>query len=299
MTNRARVFVGSARESLPIVDAIHKNLEREAIVTPWKHGFRPSEQTMAELERNLGTSDFGVFVLTPDDVVKMRDETLSVPRDNVVYELGMFVGRLGVSRCLFLVPRGTDKVHLPSDLSGVKPIEYDAARDDDDLVSATNVACADIVSRIKELGFAEHRQPRELCELISAYGTANLLGKKAERRAFKRSLFERMISVVRSAPVNKAALSSGDEAQKVAFAAAVIAAPEKDDVRRILNTRALSLIGCSVQHCFIRAISSLVKETEISADHVDALDHWMATLPYKERPTIAEIDLVRKHLRKV
>jgi CAP12/Pycsar effector protein, TIR domain len=44
--------------------------------------------------------DFGVFIFRPDDVVTMRKKEYSAVRDNVVFELGVFVGKLGPHRSL-------------------------------------------------------------------------------------------------------------------------------------------------------------------------------------------------------
>ncbi|MFS1941253.1 TIR domain-containing protein [Vibrio splendidus] len=37
-------------------------------------------------------------LLSPDDVVKIRGTEQTVTRDNVVFELGMFIGRLGADK---------------------------------------------------------------------------------------------------------------------------------------------------------------------------------------------------------
>ncbi|MNP56625.1 putative nucleotide-binding protein containing TIR-like domain protein [compost metagenome] len=57
-----------------------------------------------------------------------RGQSQGAPRDNVIFELGMFVGRLGRMRSILVEPRG-DEVRLPSDLKGLTTITYRPAAD--------------------------------------------------------------------------------------------------------------------------------------------------------------------------
>ena len=62
-------------------------------------------------------------VLSPDDAVISRDATLEAPRDNLVFELGLFMGALGHSRTFLLHHRGSG-LKIPTDLSGFTPLTY-------------------------------------------------------------------------------------------------------------------------------------------------------------------------------
>ena len=57
--------------------------------------FDPSKTTIENLEQNLDAVEFAVLVITPDDLRTKRETTSEVPRDNVVFELGLYMGRLG------------------------------------------------------------------------------------------------------------------------------------------------------------------------------------------------------------
>ncbi|MBD2846010.1 nucleotide-binding protein [Paenibacillus sp. IB182496] len=154
-------FVGSARESIEYVNAIHSQLRFDAEVTPWHAGvFQVNDYPMESLERVLGASDFAVFVFSPDDVVQMRGSVYVAPRDNSLFEMGLFWGRLRRDRVFFLIPSAVPEeqsgmrvegFHLASDLQGMNVLHYDV-RSDGNVAAAVNVPCAQIIERIRRLG---------------------------------------------------------------------------------------------------------------------------------------------------
>jgi predicted nucleotide-binding protein len=138
---RPRIFIASAGESLSVAYAIQANLDRHADCTVWTQGvMRLSRATTQNLIELLKNSDFGIFVFNPDDVLSSRGESHGVPRDNVVFELGMFAGRLGMESTFIVVPRGVD-IKLPSDLLGLSVAEYATDRPDGNLEAALGPAC--------------------------------------------------------------------------------------------------------------------------------------------------------------
>ncbi|TBN15913.1 hypothetical protein EYC79_05665 [Agrobacterium cavarae] len=146
-----RVFIGSSREGLPIANAIHTNLTYDAECTVWDKGLtKLTAYTLSEIIQNLRKSDFGIFVLSPDDVATIRGQKNLVARDNVIFELGLFIGRLGPERCFFLMPRGQDDLHLPSDLAGLNAGQYEN-RQDGNLLAAVSPVCVQISQQMKEL----------------------------------------------------------------------------------------------------------------------------------------------------
>src|SRR5690606_30437186 len=116
--------------------------EHDAEVTVWNEGvFRLSRQSLESIVEALDRTDFGVFVFTPDDRTLMRAEEKSSVRDNVILELGLFIGRLGRLRTFIVQPRDVD-FHSPAGLLGITVATYDGQRED--LQAALGTACDQI-----------------------------------------------------------------------------------------------------------------------------------------------------------
>ena len=127
------VFICSSSENLIYADEIQLGLEHHASdVTVWKDQvFGASKQTMEDLERELRLADFGIALLMDEDVVRARGEQKAAPRDNVVFELGLFMGQLGRERTVIVTPRHID-LKLPSDLLGLNPLTFKLPADRSD-----------------------------------------------------------------------------------------------------------------------------------------------------------------------
>jgi len=141
---KPKIFIGSSREGLDIANAIHANLTRNGV-------FQISGTTIYSLINALRNSDFGVFVFSPDDLTIMRGQQNPVVRDNVIFELGLFIGRLGVERCFFITPDHVADLRLPTDLMGIMPGQYEANRHDKNWLAATNPVCMQIRAKLIEL----------------------------------------------------------------------------------------------------------------------------------------------------
>ncbi len=145
------LFVGSSREGIEVARAIQVALEDAAEVTLWNQGFFGlSQGTLETLVNSVQRFDFAVLVATPDDMVTRREETALSPRDNVLFELGLFMGRLGRDRTFLVCDPRT--VRLPTDLLGVSIGVYDSARVDGNLVAALGPATYQIRNVIRDLG---------------------------------------------------------------------------------------------------------------------------------------------------
>lgn len=150
---KPRLFIGSSTEGKSVADAIHTELQGDAECTVWTQGvFGLSESNTESLMKQVKTSEFGVFVFSADDTVKMRGALFSTPRDNVVYELGLFSGALGPERCFFVTPKDTG-IHLPTDLMGMTAGWYETGRQDKEMQPAVGPFCNNVRRKINETTF--------------------------------------------------------------------------------------------------------------------------------------------------
>ena len=149
---RPRVFIASSAEQLDIAYAIQENLDFDAEVTIWNQAvLKPSESTLNNLVAASHEFEFAIFVFTPDDISIVRGEKTRAVRDNLIFELGLFIGALGVSRCYFVIPRGAEALRLPTDLLGIVALTYAPDRSDRNLVAALGPACNQFRRAIRDL----------------------------------------------------------------------------------------------------------------------------------------------------
>ncbi|MDD2829502.1 MAG: nucleotide-binding protein [Sulfuricurvum sp.] len=149
---KPKIFIGSSVEGLSAAYAIQQNLAHDAESTVWDQGFfELSKTTIESLDKALETMDFGIFVFSGDDITIMRGKESSAVRDNVLFEFGLFIGKLGRERVFFVIPDG-DSIHMPTDLLGITPGRYNPNRQDKSLQAATGSVCNSIRIQIKKMG---------------------------------------------------------------------------------------------------------------------------------------------------
>jgi len=148
--NRPRVFIGSSTEGITIAEIIQLGLEHVVECTLWSQGvFGLSMGTLESLVNGVSKFDYGVLILTPDDLTTKRNATTNTPRDNVLFELGLFMGALGREHT-FIVYGRDDKLDLPTDLAGVTAATF-ARRADNNLEAALGPVCTRLKREMKLL----------------------------------------------------------------------------------------------------------------------------------------------------
>lgn len=160
---RPAVFIGSSSEGDLVAREVESQLKRYAEPNIWKDNFfKQGESTLEALTNRLDSFDFAVFVLSPDDKIETRGRSYSSPRDNVLFELGLFMGSLGRKRTFIVHAQGED-LKLPSDLAGITMSSY-PSRESQNLAAEISRTCMPIIRAIQFLGFRESRKPSYTCQ---------------------------------------------------------------------------------------------------------------------------------------
>ena len=129
--DKPRIFLGSSGQQEKLLKALGRGLETVAHVEPWTTSFDPGTSTLQRLVDLSREVDFAAFVFARDDWTSDSAPTSdspepgqASPRDNVVFEAGLFGSALGMRRTFILHASGAK---LPSDLLGLTTVRYDRA----------------------------------------------------------------------------------------------------------------------------------------------------------------------------
>lgn len=106
------------------VRVVERATAREAIVLHEKAN--EGRALLEKFEHNAQSAAYAVVLLTADDLGGVRADASIRPRgrQNVVFELGFFFGKLGRSRVVVLIDPGIER---PSDIDGLVYIPLDSS----------------------------------------------------------------------------------------------------------------------------------------------------------------------------
>jgi hypothetical protein len=128
---KPRIFLGSSGKQAKLLQALTRGLEDVARVEPWTTSFNPGVTTLERLLELTREVDFAAFVFAQDDWTTNSPPAepaptpgQASPRDNVVFEAGLFGGVLGMRRTFILHASGAK---LPTDLLGLTCVRYDGS----------------------------------------------------------------------------------------------------------------------------------------------------------------------------
>lgn len=180
--SKPRVFIGSSSEAVDIAKAIELHLTRVCETTVWDSGiFDLSKSALESLENAVNSHEFGVLVLTPDDMVTSRGKTKFGPRDNVLFELGLFVGRWGRERTF--IACDPKKAKIPSDWDGITVATFDLNRAlrPSETLAAVSPTCTSILHGIKSAPPAPSTENTPAISITRIAGLDELYNRIAEK----------------------------------------------------------------------------------------------------------------------
>jgi CAP12/Pycsar effector protein, TIR domain/Prokaryotic STING domain len=151
--DKPHVLICSSSRATPIAQGAKQNLERDFLVTIWTEDFF-NEHNVTALNtflKKLMRFDAAVIVLAPDDqqVNVATEEKYFVPRDNVIFELGAAMARMGIRKTFVLAP-DQPKLKLPTYFKGLEPLTYIQDKNGN-FVSATGTASTQIRNQLNRL----------------------------------------------------------------------------------------------------------------------------------------------------
>lgn len=175
-THKPTVFVGSSVESLPVLRAVERLLGSFADVTPWTDSDKFKKIGGYFLDSLIvasGQFDFAVLIFGPDDVVRSRKTVKEAPRDNVVFELGLFLSKLERKRTFVIAPKiWKSELRILSDLQGLNLAEYEPVMKED-LERSLKGICQSIGKQIRVRGpRLTPLGPRGVADMRSPIGEA-------------------------------------------------------------------------------------------------------------------------------
>jgi predicted nucleotide-binding protein len=150
---KPKLFIASSTEGRPIAETASDLLHHVAVVTPWWRlsGLKNGTYVPRALVEATSTFDFGLFILTCDDVTISRKRKKSAPRDNVIFEFGLFWGALGQERVFAIVERKKDRpAEVPTDLFGIHYDRFERAIDPEEFEQNLSVALRTVADTIKK-----------------------------------------------------------------------------------------------------------------------------------------------------
>ena len=164
--SRPALFVGSSTEGLRIAEAVQMVLDESCEVELWTQGvFGLGQGTLESLVLALPRFDFALLVLTADDLMISRGAEKLAARDNVLFELGLFIGSLGRDRTFMLYDRTSPPV-LPTDFAGIIAATF-APHASGNLEAALGAPCAKIRAVVEKLSIRSDKGLRQLVQATS------------------------------------------------------------------------------------------------------------------------------------
>jgi CAP12/Pycsar effector protein, TIR domain len=161
---RPTVFIGSSREQVATARALAQRLDEFSTATVWEEApFELNQSIFDGLLLAAKDSDYAVFVFEPDDVAVVRDASVRTVRDNVLFEFGLFVGRIGRERTFWISSHRSDW-YVPTDLAGLTHLVFSRPTSEEPAALAN--ALSDAIERLRKV-IEQHgrRTDREFDEL--------------------------------------------------------------------------------------------------------------------------------------
>jgi hypothetical protein len=142
-----KVYIAHSNEASDLARSLISELYSYASCETHKDAFKHGVSFVDNVLEVARTFDFAAVLLTPDDMVTSREVRMSAPRDNLIFEAGLFYGVLGAQRTFLLVPENCRDFKLPSNINGISFIQYDHSRQNpDDAIKNAGIKISRVIA---------------------------------------------------------------------------------------------------------------------------------------------------------
>lgn len=190
---KQRIFIASSSGALLYAQQLAELLKQEKNLYPvvWNESgavFELGKTYIESLEDALYDFDIAIVIFHPDDSGKIKGEKTHFTRDNVVFEYGLFFGRLGREKCYVVYPNNLD-LRIPSDLMGMHnaPYEYLDTKNAETVKSLMSNAAKMIISRIGEVSHEKRTPPANI----------QVIGSHLHLATTQRKIFNQLLNCIR------------------------------------------------------------------------------------------------------
>lgn len=125
---KAHTVIFSSSTSYHVAEGLHKNLKGQNLVHLWKGDFFGKNKTtpLWTFFKKLFNYDYAILILSDDNIIldsQNLQNQIWVPRDNVIFELGATMARLGPQKTILLVPDYLE-IRLPGYFDDIMPFKF-------------------------------------------------------------------------------------------------------------------------------------------------------------------------------
>lgn len=146
---KPRIFIGSSREGLHVAERIKDFFKEDYDCFLWTDDiFKNNESFLETLVKSASLFDFGFMVFSADDKLIVRDTHFESARDNVLFEYGLFLGRVGLDRAFVIAQK---EAKIPTDLLGITNTRYEIENDANGDKRATDSLEKDLTKLKKQI----------------------------------------------------------------------------------------------------------------------------------------------------
>lgn len=165
-----KLFICSSTPALDVALTLKNSLSKDFIVNTWRENtFQLGYHHLDSIIKASANYNFVLLVLTPDVVQTFNNNTSTSVKDNILFEMGFFIGVFGRERTFFIV-QNQDDFKLPSYVAGINCTDFIKPTEPDLLETSLHKCCVHIKNAINEKNDNHlDKQPQFVTDLLRVF----------------------------------------------------------------------------------------------------------------------------------